>query len=510
MSRRLLKATATVGSFTLISRVLGFVRDVILANIFGAGAAMDAFLVAFKIPNFMRRLFAEGAFAQAFVPILSEYKTRRSQAEVKDLLDHTCGALGGVLLLMTAVAIVAAPGFIMLFAPGFWHSPDKFQLSSDMLRITFPYLFLISLTALAGSTLNAYGRFAVPAVTPVLLNLSLIGMAWYGSAWFSTPIIALAWGVCLAGVLQLVFQLPFLYRLGLMPVPRFKRKHEGVQRILTLMLPAIFGVSVTQINLLLDTLLASFLVSGSVSWLYYADRLLEFPVGVFGIALATVMLPTLSKSMASNNLEEYGKNLDWSLRWVFLIGLPCTAGLIVLATPVLLTLFYRGEFSLHDVAMSSQSLMAYSVGILGFVLIKILASGFYARQDTRTPVRIAVIAMLTNMSLNLILIWPLAHAGLALATAGAASVNAALLYRALRHGQWYQPRAGWLPLLLRLSAATILMGILLWWGAAHISWVDISLWQRVGYLFSLISAGVVSYFALLWLLGWRLHHVHHS
>jgi putative peptidoglycan lipid II flippase len=504
----LLKATATVGGFTLISRVLGFIRDVVLANTFGAGAAMDAFLVAFKIPNFMRRLFAEGAFAQAFVPVLSEYKSRRSHAEVRDLIDHTCGALGGTLILVSAVGIVAAPLLISVFAPGFWHFPDKFALSSDMLRITFPYIFLISLTAFAGSILNTYGRFAVPAITPVILNLCLIGMAWWGALWFDTPIMAIAWAVFIAGVLQLLFQLPFLSRLELLPRPKIQRDHDGVKRILALMLPAIFGVSVTQINLLLDTLLASFLVTGSVSWLYYADRLLEFPVGVFGIALATVMLPSLSKSLANNNLEEYAKNLDWSLRWVFLIGLPCTVGLVVLATPVLLTLFYRGEFSLHDASMSAQSLMAYSLGMLGFVLIKILASGFYARQDTRTPVRIAVIAMFANMSLNLLLIWSLAHVGLALATACAATLNAALLYRALRRADLYQPFSGWHALLLRLLAASLVMGVALLLASQSISWLELSTFVRAALLMALIGGGALIYVATLFGLGWRLGHVH--
>ncbi len=503
MSRRLLKATATVSSFTMLSRVLGFIRDVVLANTFGAGTAMDAFLVAFKIPNFMRRLFAEGAFAQAFIPILSEYKSYRSHHDVRDLLDHASGTLGFALLLVTLTGVIASPVFISIFAPGFWDEPERFNLASDMLRITFPYLLLISLTALAGSTLNTYGRFAVPAVTPVFLNLCLISMAWWGTGWFSQPIMAIAWGVFLAGLVQLGFQIPFLIRLSLLPRPKVNTNHAGVRRILKLMLPAIFGVSVTQINLLLDTLLASFLVAGSVSWLYYSDRLLEFPVGVFGLALSTVMLPTLSKSMAEKNLDEYGKNLDWSLRWVFLIGVPSSVGLIILAEPILYTLFYRGEFTQHDVIMSARSLMAYSLGVLGFVLIKILAAGFYARQDTKTPVKIAVIAMFSNMALNLIFIWPLAHAGLALATACAATLNATLLYLALRRDELYRPHAGWLLLLLRIALASSLMGLSIWFAANTLDWLTASLWQRAGILLTTITAGGVVYFATLLLTGWR-------
>jgi putative peptidoglycan lipid II flippase len=508
MSRKLLRATAVVGGFTLISRVLGFVRDIVIAHGFGASALTDAFLVAFKIPNFLRRLFAEGAFSQAFVPVLSEYKTQRSPEEARDLDNHVAGTLGGILLLVTLLGVIAAPLLVLLFAPGFTAEADKYRLTVEMLRITFPYLLFISLTAFAGAILNAYGRFAVPALTPVLLNLVLIAAVLWWSPHFAEPVMALAWGVFLAGVLQLLFQLPFLWRAGLLPRPRFDRRHEGVRRVLKLMLPALFGVSVTQINLLVDTLMASFLAAGSVSWLYYADRLIEFPIGVFGMALATVMLPSLSRSVAQGQLETYGKTLDWSLRWVFLIGLPCTFGLAALAQPIMSTLFLRGEFAAHDVNMSARALLAYTVGLLGFVLIKVLASGFYARQNTRTPVRIGVIAMFVNIGLNLILIWPLAHAGLALSTACAATVNAFLLFHGLRREGVYRSEPGWTVFLLRTGLASASMGALLWWGTHDLAaWLELSTWGRAGHLLAWVGAGGAAYFAALGLLGLRPRHL---
>jgi len=506
----MLRALSVVGSMTLLSRILGFIRDMVIAQVFGASASADAFLVAFKIPNFMRRLFAEGAFSQAFVPVLNEYKTQRP-AEVQTLIDHVAGSLSAILSLITLLGILAAPLLILLFAPGFSQSPDKYALSVDMLRITFPYLLFISLTAFAGGILNTYGRFSVPAFTPVLLNLSMIAAALWFAPWFEQPIMALAWGVLLAGVLQLAFQLPFLYRLRQLPRPRWhwgKKQaapHEGVGRILRLMLPVMFAVSVTQISLLIDTLMASFLETGSIAWLYYSDRLLEFPIGIFGVALATVVLPQLSRLVAEQAQTEYEKTLDWSLRWVFLVTLPSAIGLILLSEPLLTTLFQHGEFSAHDVMMSSRSLMAFSVGLPGFVLIKILASGFFARQDTRTPTKVAVIAMLTNITLNLVLIWPLAHAGLALATALAALVNAGLLYYYLCRQGVFKPRPGWWRFFLRLAAANVGLGLLLWWGVQETTWwLAATTMTRAWALTAWVGAGILVYFGTLWLGGLRI------
>ncbi|RMD71359.1 MAG: murein biosynthesis integral membrane protein MurJ [Gammaproteobacteria bacterium] len=457
----LLRATATLGSMTLLSRILGFARDIIIAHTFGAGTGTDAFFVAFKIPNFLRRLFAEGAFSQAFVPVFAEYQTKRSPDALQGLARSVTGTLGGVLLAVTLSGILAAPWVTGIFAPGFVGDPEKYALTVEMLRITFSYLFFISLTALAGGMLNVHGHFAVPGLTPVFLNLSLIGCALWLSPYTDPPVLALAWGVCLGGILQFAFQLPFLYRLGLLSLPRFDFRHPGVRRILRLMLPALFGVSVVQINLLIDTLIASFLVTGSISWLYYSDRLMEFPLGVFGIALGTVVLPSLSKQHAGDDPRAFSATLDWALRWVLLIGLPAALGLICLAGPILATLFQYGAFTPHDAAMARLSLMAYALGLPAFILIKVLAPGFYARQDTRTPVRIAAIAMLANLVLNLLLVFPLKHAGLALATSLAAFLNAFLLFRTLKAQGVYVPERGWGRLLLQVSFASMAMVALL-------------------------------------------------
>ncbi len=511
MSLRLLKSTATVGGLTMVSRVLGFVRDMVFANLFGAGAATDAFFVAFKIPNFFRRLFAEGAFSQAFVPVLSEYKSLRSEAEVRLLVASVGGTLGAILLLLTLLALAGSTQLAMLFAPGWSGDEAKYALTADMLQITFPYLMLISLTAMAAGILNTYGRFAIPAVTPVWLNISLIGAAFYLAPLFEPGVIGLAWGVFIAGVVQLLFQFPSLARLGLLPLPRWGWHDEGVRRIIKLMLPAIFGSSVAQINLLLDTIIASFLVSGSVSWLYYSDRLVEFPLGVFGIALATVILPSLSQRHAESDPEAFSRTLDWGLRWVFLIGTPAALGLILLAAPMLATLFQYGAFAAEDVAMAALSLMAYGVGLLGFMLVKVLAPGFFARQDTKTPVRIGIYAMGANMGLNLLFVVPMAmagvpgpHAGLALATALAAFINAGLLFRKLKSSGVFTAQPGWGGFTLRLFFANLAMALPLWWLRGPLEqWFAWAWLERATHLGGLILLGIVIYFAALWLVGVR-------
>lgn len=504
MSRGLLKSTAKVGSNTLVSRVLGFVRDIVIAHGFGASLSADAFFVAFRIPNLMRRLFAEGAFAQAFVPVLSEYKTQRSPAEVRELTAHVGGALGAVLLVVTAVGVAAAPVLVMLFAPGFVGDADKYALTVDMLRITFPYILFISLVAFAGGILNTYGRFGVPAFTPVLLNLSLIGAALWLAPRMAEPVTALAWGVFIAGVVQLAFQLPFLRRLGFLAWPRLRRGHEGVRRILRLIVPALVGVSVAQVNVLVDTVIASLLVTGSVSWLYFSDRMVEFPLGVFGIALATVILPSLSQRHAEGSREAFSQTLDWALRWAFLITIPAALGLAVLAGPVLTALFQYGEFGAHDVRMASRSLMAYALGLVPFVLVKILAPGFFSRQDMRTPVRIAAIAMGANVVMNVILVFPLAHAGLALATSLSAFVNAGLLYRALRREDVHRAEPGWPAFVLRVIAANGLMVACLVLARGELGlWLDAGIGERVLRLGLLVAGGAAVYFAALSLLGLR-------
>jgi putative peptidoglycan lipid II flippase len=513
MAKGLLKATANVSAMTLISRVLGFVRDMVIARLFGASAAADAFFVAFKIPNLLRRITAEGAFSQAFVPVLSEYRSRHGEGEVQHLVERVAGTLFGFLSVLTIVGVVAAPLLIMAFAPGFIGVGDKFELATALLRVTFPYVLLISLSALAGAILNSYGRFTVPALMPVFLNLSLIGCALWLAPHLDQPIMALAWGVFLGGTLQLTLQFPALRRIGLLRRPRWGWRDAGVRRVLGLMLPAIFGASVSQINLLLNTVIASFMVTGSVSWLYYSDRLVELPLGVIGVALGTVILPSLSRSVADRSPQEFSQTLDWGLRWVMLIGVPATVGLMLLSGPVLATLFYYGEFSRHDLQMSTYSLITYSFGLLSFMQVKILAPGFYARQDTRTPVRFAMVSIAVNMGFNLVVVVPMIvfglpapHAALALATAVAGYVNVWQLYRALRRDDAYRPAAGWRRLFAQMALANGVMAALLliavpgleqWaaWGATQRA-LNLALW---------VTAAMVSYVVALRVAGIDLH-----
>ena len=513
----LLKSTAVVGMMTLISRILGLLRDILLAKYFGASGGTDAFFVAFKIPNFLRRLFAEGSFSQAFVPVLSEYRETRSRAELIDLIDHVAGTLGAVLLVISCIVMLAAPLMVMLFAPGFYDDPERFQLTRDMLAITFPYIFFIALTAFASGILNSYHQFAVPALTPVLLNLCMIVGAIFSADLFDIPIMALAWAVALAGLLQLLFQLPYLKKLGLLPRPRLKRHHEGVKKIMTLMLPSIIGSSVAQINLLLDTIIASFLMAGSVSWLYYSDRLVEFPLGVFGIALATVILPNLSQHHARKSTEDFRRTLDWALQLVTLFALPASIGLFMLATPMLSALFGYGEFDTQDIEMSSLSLMAMCLGLPAFIYIKVLAPGYFARQDTRTPVRIGIIALVANMGFNLLFVLPMLwlnipgpHAGLALATSTSAYLNAVMLYRGLRKQGIYTPGAGWTRLLIQTGLAnTVLIGFLYFVTPDTNFWLNGAMFERLAWLFGLIVGAGILYGAILLLTGFRPRQLRH-
>lgn len=510
----LLRSSAVVSSATMVSRVLGLLRDVVLAALVGASSNADAFFVAFKIPNFLRRLFAEGAFAQAFVPVLSDTREQGGKAAVQALVDRVAGVLGGTLLVLTAVIIVASPVVATVFAPGFHRDPAKLALTAELIRITFPYLFLISLTGFAGGILNAHGRFAVPAFTPVLLNLSLIAAALLVAPTLAEPVYGLAWGVFVAGCLQLLFQLPALYGIGLVPRPRWDTQYAGVRRILSLMVPALFGVSVSQINLLLDTVLASLLPTGSVSWLYYSDRLTELPLGVFAIAIATVILPALSaqKSQIEQNgdLRAFSATLNWAITAVLLIALPATVALALLAGPILITLFHYGEFSAADVAMARVSLLAYTMGLTAFMLIKVLAPGFYARQDMKTPVRIGIIAMVANMVMNPLFIFPLmwqfnvGHAGLALATSASAWLNALLLWRGLRREGVLQTAHAQRGLLLRCVLAVLIMAV----GLTLISpnqtwWLAQGLWLRAFTMLGMVLAGGCVYVGGLLLLGVR-------
>ncbi|HEY8353627.1 MAG TPA: murein biosynthesis integral membrane protein MurJ [Methylophilaceae bacterium] len=503
----LLKALAAVGSMTFLSRILGFVRDLLIARVFGAGVSTDAFFVAFKIPNLLRRLFAEGAFSQAFVPILAEYKNQRGPDETRSLVDHVATLLGLTLVIVTAVGIVAAPAIVYISAPGFADDAAKFSLTVDLLRIIFPYILLISLVSLAGGLLNTYGRFTVPAFTPVWLNVAFIVAALLFADDFNPPVKVLAWAVFVGGVLQLLFQMPFLIRIGMLPRFRFSLQDEGVWRILRLMGPAVFGVSIAQISLLINTIFASFLISGSVSWLYYADRLMEFPTGLLGVALGTILLPSLSKSFADRADGEYSQLLDWGLRLAFILALPAAVALAVLAVPLITSLFHYGAFTEQDVWMTRQALMAYSLGLLGLIMVKVLAPGFYSRQNIKTPVKIAVFTLVATQFMNLLFVFglDLRHAGLALAIGLGACINAGLLYFNLRKADVYRPQAGWLSFMLKLLVALLLMAAALHFAAGEAEhWLKYSAMDKAVHLMLLVVLGVAVYFASLWLMGVQL------
>ena len=506
LSTKLLRSSVIVSSMTMLSRIFGLARDIVIAYFFGAAAGADAFFLAFRIPNFFRRLFAEGAFAQAFVPVLTDYKENRTREEVRALIGKSAGSLGLVLGLLTLVGVLCAAVVMGLFAPGFVYHGDmaKFDLAVDMLRLTFPYLFLISMTALSGAVLNTYDRFAVPSFTPVLLNISLIASAVLLRPYLDVPVLALAWGVLVAGVAQLTFQLPFLAKENLLPLPSVDFKDPGVKRIGWLMLPAVFGASVSQINLLVDTLLASFLETGSLSWLYYSDRLLELPLALFGITIATVILPSLSREHTTKSSDAFSGTLDWALRLVLLFGLPATVALVYLAEPLIAALFYQGELTARDVAMSGYSLTAYGVGLLGHMMIKVLAPGYFARQDTRTPVRYGIFALVANIVLNFVLVWQFKHVGLAMATSISAFLNAGLLLFGLLRADVLRFSAGWKAFLIQVSTASLVMLLVL-----YLILPEMAYWFSEGFVSRMITivliclAGAVSYAAVLLCTGFR-------
>lgn len=508
--RGLMRSGLVVSSMTMMSRVLGLVRDVILARTIGDGPAADAFFMAFKIPQFLRRLFAEGAFSQAFVPVLAEYREKGSMAALQQFCNRVFGWLGLSLLSVTVVVMIFSPYVMAVFAPGFaLHDPEKYELASQFLRITFPYLFFISLTGFAGAILNSFGKFAVPSATPMLLNISLILSALFLSPYFDIPAYGLAWGVLIAGILQLSFQLPFLAKIKMLPKPEVVHGDEGVSKVLRLMMPALFGVGVSQINLLLDAVIASFLPSGSVSWLYYSDRLAELPLGVFGVALATVILPSLSRQHVRGDPSLYSTTLSWASMSVFVIGLPASVALIILAEPILFTLFGYGELSNHGVMMASYSMRAYASGLLFFMWIKVFATGYFAQQDTKTPVKIGIVAMVSNMVFNIIFVlllkgYGLGHAGLAMATTISAALNAGLLYYGLRkkRGLKRTGRLGraWIPLFATVLMAVSLFLLLKWF---PLNWSDVSFMLRVGYLIGYCIVGMAVYATAMFALGWR-------
>jgi putative peptidoglycan lipid II flippase len=505
MKKGLFRSTSIFSSMTAISRVLGFIRDMLIARFFGASAAIDAFYIAFRIPNFMRALFAEGAFSQAFVPVLSEYRETKTPEEVREFVARMQGALLLFLVLVVAFCMIFTPWITTVFAPGYVDEPFRFALTTEMLRITFPYILLISLTAFSGAVLNSYGSFGPPAFAPVLLNISMIIGAVWLAPHFDEPVIALAIAVLVAGVCQFAFQIPFLRIKRLLVLPKLVLKDEGVRRVGKMLVPALFGVSVAQISLLVDTLFASFLPAGSVTWLYYSNRLVYLPLGIFGVALATVILPHLSRKHTNHSTEEFSSTLGWALRCVLVIAIPSAVGLIMLAGPLFASLFQYGEFSMHDALMSSYSLIAYSIGLPAFMLVKVLASGFYSQQNIKTPVKIAVVALVMNVVLNFALIGPLQHTGLALATALSSTFNAGMLYVLLCKKGVYQAKKDSLLYLLKLLFAVVVMAALLWWlSPENSAWFAWNWQQKVWHLGVLLAVGMVSYFACLWVCGVRL------
>ncbi|MDH3748364.1 MAG: murein biosynthesis integral membrane protein MurJ [Gammaproteobacteria bacterium] len=507
----LFRTTSLVSGMTLLSRILGLVRDVVLARFFGASLVMDAFLVANRIPNMLRRFFAEGAFSQGFIPVMARYREQHDHDDAREFVDSVAGTFGVVLFGVTLIGVVASPLLVLLVAPGFVGDGGDFDLAALMLRFTFPYLFFVSLTAFAGGILNTYGRFGVPAFTPVILNIVLIAAAIWWSPQLEEPGMALAYAVFIAGLCQLLFQIPFLARIRALPRPKWAPKHDGVKRSVRLMLPAIFGSSVAQINVLLGGIIASMLGVGSISYLYYSDRLMEFPLGLFGIALATVTLPYLSRLWANNERDAFADTINWSLKLALLVAVPAAVGLFVLAEPLVATIFYRGEFDGHSVQMTSMALQAYSLGLVGFSFVKILAPAFFAREDTRTPVRIALIALGVNLVLSILSAWYLTHigfvgthVGLALATSIAALLNAALLYRGLHRDGVLSHMHGWQSLLGQVLLAIAAMWAILAWLQRPLEWwLEAGLAARTGWLGVSVVAGAGIYFLVLLAVGLR-------
>jgi putative peptidoglycan lipid II flippase len=503
----LFRSTTLVSVMTFISRTVGFIRDMVIANFFGAQAGMDAFFVAFRIPNFMRRLFAEGAFAQAFVPVLAEYQKTKDPADVRVFIARIAGYLSTVLSLVTLVGIIASPVIIFLFAPGFSQHSVRAELATEMLRITFPFLMMVSLTAMGGAVLNTYGYFGVPAFTPVLLNVCMIAAVEYLCPHLPRPVVGLAWGVCIAGFAQFLFQLPFLYQKRLLVKPQFVFNDPGVRKVLKLMIPALFGVSIAQLNLMVDSIFASFLQVGSVSWLYYTDRLADFPLGVFGVAISTVILPHLSRKHAEQNTERYSQALDWGLRSILLIGIPAGIGLSLFAMPLVAGCFAYGQFNEFDLLQTQKSLITMGLGVPAFMMIKVLASGFYARQDIKTPVKVGAWSMVINSILCALFVGFFAHAGLTLASAIAGYVNCGCLLVLLIRKGVFIPAPGWLKYSMQLLIANSAVCAYLYWAIGSVSyWLSFSGSRRLGLLLLHVFAVTVIYIVVLGLSGLRFKH----
>jgi putative peptidoglycan lipid II flippase len=501
----LLRALSTVSGMTLLSRITGLVRESLKAVLFGAGSEMDAFEAAFRLPNILRRMFAEGAFSQAFVPILAEVHRQRGDDATRELVGKVATLLAVVLLVVTVAGVLAAPWLVYVMAAGFEKTPGKVALTADLIRVVFPYILFISLVSLAGGVLNVFRRFAVPAFTPVLLNVCVIAAALWLAPHVQPPVMALAWGVAIGGVAQLALQLRPLAKLGMLPRPSFAWRDPVVRRVLVAMGPAVLGVSAAQVSVLLNTQWAAWLGDGRIAWITYADRLMEFPSALLGVALGTVLLPMLARHHSDRDQERYSDLLDWGLRLALLLALPAALALWLLAVPLIATLYQYGRFTVADVYQVRVALIGYAVGLTALIMVKILAPGFYARQNLRTPVKIAFVTVLVTQALALLLMWPLGHAGLTLATSLGACVNAGLLFAFLTRGGHYRPRPGWVPFAARLVVALgVMAAALLWLAGPAAQWLDASLWTKVGRLALVIAGAAATYFATLWLLGFRL------
>jgi putative peptidoglycan lipid II flippase len=503
----LLRTLAAISSMTMVSRITGLLRDTLFARAFGASAFTDAFYIAFRLPNLLRRLFGEGAFSQAFVPILAEYKTQKGDAATKTLVDHVANTLVWATVLISVLGIVGAPLILLAIAGGL--TGDSYDKAVVMTRLMFPYIACMSFVVLSGAVLNTWREFKIPAFTPVLWNLSSIFFSLFLVKYFDVPIYSMAVAVMVGGVLQIAVQFPSLKRIGMLPrlsINPLAGLHDpGVRRILKKMGPAVFAVSAAQISLLINTNIASRLGGGAVSLLQYADRLMEFPTGMLGVALGTILLPSLSKANADGDTTEYSALLDWGLRLTLLLALPAAVGLAALSTPLIATLFNYGEFSAANVTAATAPLMAYAAGLLGIILVKILAPAFYARQDIRTPVKIAIGVLIATQMMNYVFVPLLGVAGLALSIGLGACINAAFLYAGLRRRRIYTPHAGWLGFFLKVVAAVALMGLAAWFSQAQLDWAALRAHPllRLGALLLIIGASAVVYFAVLFALGFR-------
>jgi len=493
-----------VATMTSISRVSGLARDMVLSYFFGATPAADAFFVAFRIPNFFRRLFAEGAFSQAFVPVLAGYRNRGPIEQMRDFVAVMAGNFTVVMTLMSLLGVVAAPVFVIVFAPGFGDDPYRLEMTSQMLRITFPYLGFISLTAFVGSILNSFHRYAIPAFTPVWLNVTMVVAALWAAPMFETPVVALAWGVFAAGLIQLLFQLPALRDIGMWIRPRVELTHPGVRRVGRLMVPAIFAGSVSQINALVDAMIASLLATGSISWLYYSDRLMELPIGIVAVTIATVLLPNLSRLNSRGDLAAFDRTIDWGVRTCLLFGIPAAGALYVLSLPLMATVFYHGKMTAFDVVMASLSLQAFAVGLLGFSMVKVAAPAYFAREDTRTPFRIAVVTVVLNILLSLSLFKVAGHVGVAFATTTASIVQSYLLLRGTIRRGLYRPGRDFAMFFAKILVATaVMVALLVATSPAAEAWLHASIYTRMVWMAGLCGAGGAVYFVVLWIAGLR-------